>query len=293
MNLRRLARNRRECFFRLVNTALLRVLTKLYLWNKTPGTFTVGNGNVYYEVDGMKFEFYFPEFGCTGNIDSVGMSEVSSQAVLLASVPRDGVLYDVGAHEGLYTMAAMLRRPDLTVYSFEPLAERLRRNLALNGLSDRNVHAVALGDVNTVAGMVTDQRSRNHLAVGAEGHVQVPVVQLDDYVEKAGLRPPDYIKIDIEGAEFAMLKGAQRTLREHAPTIMCEINHNHRRYGVDLNEFLEYMGSLSYVLHRQHRTDILPVELPRCEVLGLEDLGRTDYDNFWFIPEYRVSEKRT
>ena len=132
---------------------------------------------------------------------------------------REGaIVMDVGANVGAYTLLfATWAGPSGRVVAFEPShASRLglERHLRLNGLSDRvTVRAEAVADITgTVPFSETGSAGDNRMLAAAhvEAHV-VPSVRLDDFCAAHGLAP-DVIKIDVEGAELAVLRGARRTL---------------------------------------------------------------------------------
>ncbi len=279
---------RREITYRVMNTTFLRLLHGLYRWYGLSGTFHIDRECVLYVIEGVKLEFYFREFSCTGNADAASVGENETRELLFKLLPKGGVFYDIGAHEGTYTLTCGVRRPDVTVYSFEPLPERLKRHLVLNGMDGDRVEEVAVGNTEGVVSMVTNERSKNHVATGAGGTREVRIIRLDQFAVERNIRPPDYIKIDIEGMESSALAGAERMLREYQPIIICEINHNHQRYGVSLGDFLKFMRELGYDLYRHWAGKVVIVEVPDLSRVRLEDLGRTAYENFWFIPKSKA-----
>ena len=54
--------------------------------------------------------------------------------------------------------------------------------------------------------------------------VEVPVVALDDLRPLLDLPPPDFVKVDVEGFEDEVLRGARRTVEAHRPTLMVEVH---------------------------------------------------------------------
>lgn len=134
--------------------------------------------------------------------------------------PGDAVL-DLGAHLGYYTLlASRLVGGAGRVYSFEPDPENawyLRRHARLNGCRNVAVEESAVGDR---PGSIHFQQGRGSGTgrVSDAGALRVRGVRLDDFVEERQIRPA-VVKIDVEGAERAVLEGAREVLRSHRPVL--------------------------------------------------------------------------
>lgn len=88
--------------------------------------------------------------------------------------------------------------------------------------------------------------SQSHLqdrAPGVEvtGTLRVAVQRVDDEVQSGRLRPPDVLKIDVEGSEIDVLAGARQTLNEHRPVVICELHETNR-------EVYDLLSTLGYEL---------------------------------------------
>lgn len=241
-------------------------------------TYKVANGRAAASFEGAWFSYHPQQFGATGNIDLAQEAENETREALFDRLNGKEVFYDIGAHGGVYSITLLHRFPDAIVHSFEPQPEDLLANLELNGLTS-NVHCVAVGDKSGEVQMTTHARSSNH--VSATGSRSVRMVTLDDYALENDLPLPTWIKIDIEGLELPALRGAERLLRHGRPTIICEINHLYSRFGTSISEFLGYMRSLGYEVHRLHSGQLEP--LPNAR--SFEELGYSADWNFWFVPE--------
>jgi len=150
---------------------------------------------------------------------------------------RGKTVYDVGAFIGLFALHAS--RQARTVICFEPLPrnrERLQENLRLNNAANVLVRPVGIGRQ-----QASLQMSFNPLMPGgaslsttiSEGitdgsvtseHSTVQVTTIDTDRSDAGLAPPDFIKIDIEGFELDALVGARETLLQFKPTLYLEMH---------------------------------------------------------------------
>lgn len=262
-----------ELTHRTTNAALLGALHALHRRRNVPVVYRVGRGGVSASFEGAWFQYSPRDFGCTGNIDFVPEAENETREALFGRLSDADVVYDIGAHGGVYTITLAKRFPAMTIHSFEPQPEELLANLALNDLSAANVHAVAVGAESGVVRMTTGKRSSNHVA--PDGEREVPIVRLDDYAR--GLEPPTWIKIDIEGLELPALRGAEGLLRDHRPTVICEINHISGRFGTTVSDFFGYMRSLGYEIHKLIDGKLHP--LPDAA----DSLDYSADWNYWFI----------
>src|SRR5262249_41973037 len=133
------------------------------------------------------------------------------------------VVLDVGANVGSYTLLfAMWAGAAGRVFAFEPAPEAregLRMHVALNGLADRTeiVPVAASSAVGTARFHVDGSSGANAIAAagqrGDAASIDVETTTIDAFCERRRLRP-DVIKIDVEGAELDVLRGARRVLRQ-------------------------------------------------------------------------------
>jgi FkbM family methyltransferase len=153
-------------------------------------------------------------------------------------VGEDAVCVDAGANIGIHSLGMSHLAPQGHVYAFEPSPgafDWLQRNLSQNGVTNVTAVQSALSDrVGTIgfhdvpfftAGSFTAEEG-SYLGSGAVGSnlVEVPCTTLDTFVEAHRVQRVDVVKIDVEGAELAVLDGAQRTLADHRPVVVMEFN---------------------------------------------------------------------
>ena len=244
------------------------------------GSFCVSATNAFYELEGMRLRYHFSEFGTAGNIDSGGSSEKETREKLLSLLGPASVFYDIGAHEGLYTIHVKTKLPSSTVFAFEPHPEELQDNMDLNHIKDVNVFAVALGNVAGQVSMTTNKRSSNHVVVdGREDFVAMTT--LDKVVLERACKLPTAIKLDIEGFEFNALKGAADTLRKARPIVVTEINDCFDRYRQSFDDFVNYMKVAGYQLQTLRAGSLEPVA---DTVHSISDLPVSADANYWWVP---------
>lgn len=152
----------------------------------------------------------------------LGTYEQHKQKLFEGEVSSGQVVFDVGANSGFYTLlASELVGPSGQVVAFEPLPSNLKymgQHLVLNGVANVRVVDSAVTDVDGVARFEVEQ-SRYMGRIAENGTLEVSTVTLDHYCAGASVRPPNLIKIDIEGAEMKALKGAVQLLQSVRPAI--------------------------------------------------------------------------
>lgn len=264
----------RELSYRAANAALIGALSALHRRFNSPTTYKLSPEGTAALFEGCWFSYSARQFGCTGNIDYDQCAENTTRRLLFERVKDGEVFFDIGAHGGVYTLTLLQRFPNLIVHSFEPQSEELLENLMLNSVSAERVHAVALGDQARTVKMTTKERSSNHIS--DDGDRSVPMIRLDDYIRETGIPAPDWIKIDIEGMELPALRGAEQTLKQSHPTIICEINQISGRYGSKVSDLIGYLGSLGYSIHALQDGKLQPLE-------SAELPYSADW-NYWFLP---------
>lgn len=141
--------------------------------------------------------------------------------VMRAFLPRAKVVFDVGANVGDWAIEALQIAPEATLHCFEPGSATFAklRQRALPG--DVRLNPVALGAVSEERTYFVFGEGRgtnslylrdgleNNAAVGSES---VPVITTDDYCAREGIERIDFLKIDVEGHEIDVLKGARQLL---------------------------------------------------------------------------------
>ena len=152
----------------------------------------------------------------------LGSYEYEKQHLFEQTIQQGKVVFDLGAHVGFYTLlSSILVGESGKVIAFEPLPrnfEYLKKHIAINQIKNVNVIEAAVSDKPGVIGF-NEGPDTTMGRISNKGSFEVKTVVLDDLVEKAEIPVPNYLKIDIEGAEMLALKGARIILEQHHPTI--------------------------------------------------------------------------
>lgn len=167
------------------------------------------------------------------------------------------VIFDIGSNIGTYATWIARLFPRGTLYCFEPqrlIFQMLCGNLALNNFDNCHVYNMAIGNSNDfieieepnyyqkedfgIFSLIEDKITNKS---GYKYTVQV--MTLDTFVETFRVMKLDFIKIDVEGMDIAVLKGATNTLKYYKPTIFIE--HSDNRKSI-LTEIVDYLGINNY-----------------------------------------------
>ncbi len=172
----------------------------------------------------------------------------------IASAGESKRLVDVGANMGYFSLVWLAANPDNEVVAFEPDKRNLvmlRNNLAQNGCESRcAVHPVACSDKAGVIGFDSgpqEQTGWGSIALTDQSRVtEIDAVRLDEMIEDD--RPIDMLKIDTEGADYLVLKGSEKLLRnKQIKEIIFEMNEPGMGYlNVSKRDLLDYLNSVGY-----------------------------------------------
>lgn len=152
----------------------------------------------------------------------LGWYERPKQERFVRHVRPGDVVYDLGANVGFYTLlASRAAGPHGRVVAFEPVPRNLdflRRHIELNRCDNVVVRPTAVGAADGTATFDADgDPSMGRLSEG--GGLTVRVEGLDSLLHRGELPPPDLMKVDVEGAEASVFRGAQRLISRYRPVI--------------------------------------------------------------------------
>jgi FkbM family methyltransferase len=162
---------------------------------------------------------------------------------------------DAGANIGHLTLVASRRVGSsgevLAIEAHPEIFGYLEGNLALNRVSNVRATECALGaETGEVA--FTSRRSDDQNFISSDGTVRVPMRTLDDVVEPGQTR---LLKLDVEGYELPVLRGAQRTLSS-TQIVYCELTKdNCRRFGYEPEEIERFLLDQGFVFVRRDSAD--------------------------------------
>jgi len=166
------------------------------------------------------------------NINPLFQEAYEVEHILPNLIDEDTVSVDVGAYMSFYTVYACRRARSVLAVEPNPMAlAYLKTNVALNNCHNTIVVPKAVSDKRGVVKLrIPRPARRGHIPTTASIvwnfeealEIDVEADTLDNIVDDAGLDTVDLVKIDVEGAEELVVKGAERTLRK-AKALLIEI----------------------------------------------------------------------
>ncbi|HSG40283.1 MAG TPA: FkbM family methyltransferase [Thermoanaerobaculia bacterium] len=187
----------------------------------------------------------------------------ADKLAFLRLVKPGGVVFDVGANNGYYTVLfSHLTGPRGEVHAFEPVPatfERLAANLAREcRFGNVRANRTAVGaEVGTAVlflpgedhgqASLTRHREGSWSAGGPVTEHASPLTTLDAYAAERGVRRIDFLKCDVEGAELAVLRGGAGLLERHRPVLHLEVYPAWTRdFGYGPGELAAFLAGLGY-----------------------------------------------
>lgn len=198
-----------------------------------------------------------------------GAARKDSERLVLDRLNATPVVFDGGANIGDYVDKVLKTRPRAQIYAFEPAADSFKA-LAARFPSGVHLHEAALSDNDGEATLYSDEpmsesasifpQQRWHWTVPAEFEPQgsVRTLTVDRVCAENAIERIDLLKLDVEGAEIAALRGAPQMLAEHRiGLIQFEYGLPALSARVCLRDFFELLEG--WTIHRLVRDGLVPI----------------------------------
>lgn len=194
----------------------------------------------------------------------------------------DAGTIDIGVNEGVFSRWMAKFSSQVDCFECNPqLLPKLKRFLPRNvhlhecALSSSSGEAALRFDpINTGIGTIEINNKLNqNPGIRSIVEVKVPMRRLDEF----NLDRVSFVKIDVEGHELEVLKGAAELIERERPTLLIEIEERHCEGNLDrVPQWLERFGYLTKYLDKS--SDQL------IEIKNIHDIARKEINNFWFVP---------
>jgi len=201
---------------------------------------------------------YLPKDHVIARYAAIGAYEKDLIEFLGRTIRPDSIICDIGANIGMFTLAAARFAPNAIIHCFEPspvprhcLEQSVERNnLRLRVIVNQQAVSAAPGKMNFHrhgGEKAAFDGLRETDRVVATDIIVVPVTTIDNYIAQSCISCLDIIKIDTEGAELFVLRGALQTLLTLRPIVIFEVSLlNLRPYGIHPSEIEELFHAVDY-----------------------------------------------
>lgn len=226
--------------------------------------------------NGMTLFGYESDLFIAHTINRTGYWEPELEAVIRALVRPGAVALDIGANIGYFTaiLAECVGSSGkvISIEALNPLARLIEKSKQYNNWHQVTIKNVALSNeqgsayflVNSInpggSCIVSPSEAEVKQRIRPKSIITVPTSSLDDLIHDSKMIDRvDYIKIDVEGAEWLVLQGARKILERYKPIITMEFSPmRYRLQGQDPINVLRYLENLGY--HYVTTTDLQGVE---------------------------------
>jgi len=209
---------------------------------------------------------------------------------IIKYLPEDGVFFDVGANVGIIAFSTALARPRSRIFAFEPepvsfLA--LNKTKSYNLLHNIDLIPLGLGENSGLKTFFIDKANhgghsldRNQV-INETRPSSILVSTIDNVAQIFGITRMDVMKIDVQGLELDVLKGASQTVQNLSPVLAVEFTFNDKTDG----DFIEYFKNLSvkYKFTEPGGTTFRDIEELPAMIQERKAQGYF-YGDFFFVP---------
>ena len=240
-----------------VITLILKRIFVEYIPLKVMFIFSKG-GKIIKKVQGSKMILDLNDIGISRELAIYGVHEKNSTGEVKKIITQGMRILEVGANIGYYALLeTSLAGSDGHLYAMEPSPynfDLLTNNLKLNGLKNYDLYKVAAGSQEGKAKFLLSGRSNLSTFIEREDltgeEVDVEVVKLDNFLQG---KKVDFIRMDVEGYELEILKGAEMSLSSgNKPKYFFIEVHSEllHKKNSSAREVLEFLGKYGYDIHK-------------------------------------------
>ena len=216
------------------------------------------------------------------SLNFLGYEEKDSN-MILNLIPKKGVIFDIGANMGWYSLVIAKQNKNLKVHSFEPIPKTfsfLQKNVNFNKLENIYMHNFGFSDKTEDLVFYTyPEGSGNASSVNLTERndvesIKCSVKRLDEFVSSNKLKV-DFIKCDVEGAELFTFLGAKDTIALYRPVVFSEMLRKwSAKFNYHPNEIINFFGSMGYLCFYAYDNSLKVIT---------EMTNETEETNFFFL----------
>ena len=216
---------------------------------------------------GLRFLCTKPDWGIAPiRMFNLGNYEESEINMCLSLIKPGFTIFDVGANVGWFSLIISKNIPKVSLHSFEPIPatfDILNRNISLNGGFPIKTYNLGFYSEDTNLKLFYDSECSGRTSAANLAEIDVREVpcsfkKMDSFVREMNIQQLDFVKCDVEGAEYFVYQGGIETLRKFKPIIFSEMlrkwSAKFNYHPNDIINFLSEIGYLCFVI-RENKLD--------------------------------------
>jgi len=182
---------------------------------------------------------------------------IEPELFILKDIIKDNdICFDIGSYNGEYVNELCKYTKSENIYAFEPIKHNYKIIKSL--FPKCKIYNIALSEENQISNinvpiinnkLVYTRSKLNESIIEKDQQdlmqQKVKCRKLDSFVHENNIAKIDFIKIDVEGAEFNVLKGSFKTLEKFMPKIIIEIENRHHTNNV-FDQIIKFIENLNY-----------------------------------------------
>lgn len=212
---------------------------------------------------GLRFLCTKPDWGIAPiRMFNLGSYEESEISLCLSLIKPGFTIFDVGANVGWFSLIISKNIPNVSLHSFEPIPatfDNLNRNITLNGgFPIIKTYNLGFYSEDTNLKLFYDSECSGRTSAANLAEIDVSEVtcsfkKMDSFVREMNIQQLDFVKCDVEGAEYFVYQGGIESLRKFKPIIFSEMlrkwSAKFNYHPNDIINFLSKIGYLCFVIH--------------------------------------------
>lgn len=198
----------------------------------------------------------YPDSSYGGLFVYLGMPEYEGNKYILNNLKPNDIFIDVGACIGDYSLFASSVITKGHIYVFEPFnksIEMFEENIRLNDIKNISIFKGVASDKNGYEYLSIEKESEiNHIVHEKNRYrgIKVPAITLDRYITENNIKHVAILKIDVEGSEMKVLKGAGKSIRNRKiKKILIELNKNNQFFGTSNQKIIAWLKKHQYSIY--------------------------------------------
>lgn len=170
---------------------------------------------------------------------AIGTYDLATSSLLEKFLVEGNIVYDIGANTGYFTLASARLVGDTgKVFSFEPLPANismLQKHVSINKINNTVIMKMAVSNRQGKVNFSNEENNLGNTYVDSiyfkdnRNKIEVDTASIDYLVNSLIITPPDLIKIDAEGAEYEILRGADKIISKYRPVLLLATHDNHTK----------------------------------------------------------------